>query len=1350
MRLHQVLTGASNVFENNVAVAVGTVDGRPFTAYGSGYDVAVLDGDFHRVQVLSESTQDNDCIVRCVTCSDGNGKIAASFGNRIFIYEPDPVSIKSNDTNKRLPYRWVKVHNISTQSEVYTISLDKDGKRLLIGSKQLSIWRCFSSASDDVNHSVWENVWSRRMPTPIRYLDFSPDGHYFASAGMDDRMIKIWFQASKVSHGKDAGKTSKEQEHEKLMPNEPHHHRRHHEIYNFVYILHPKAVTGFSWRQKSRQMPLTCVLNVLLTSCADNVCRIWAETVKQRPLHSSSSASFHNQTKQLETLNELEVSKDVLPRDSSVSLVDLDAHVDQKINASFHRYHVISMYHFHLASVINPKEDIALLSTIPTGSVFGKSFQLQWLNNKEIQFTTSYELLINDQVSNGKEHSRDDSSLAEEDYTILGGMEFDGEMEANEDTIVEEKDDSTHADEEDADSGFDSKGTQDSRSPTTSSALSFSASVSSLSSAQSEKLSSTEEQAKKKGIPATVSAQINKLLRDWCTTGDTLFCIHPVDGSLLIWLVDYLDDFTSAFYRQPQVSFASRIPAAFTKADASSLNWSGIFYYKNLSRLVSLDYSGLTSGKHQPYSQSSQQQMASDLAITHLSSFLVSAHSDGTLNLWQLTFSDVSSFTGIASVTHLRRNCGPRFATALVVTHPILPLVISTSKNSASGNRDLDGQEKRNASHQCIEECASELMLWRSDLVGPLSQLGGVTETSRISSNDISNFKNVAWFPHLFEHSLISLPGPDGTNALPCTPCACFVTSSDRGLHLHQVVLDAKTLLSALTSRKANETNLSRENLLELIESEQSGSKSTCVMPLCDVADSGGIVDLQFLHVFTVKDGSDQQHEPASTLSQESTSIRDRQKHQSHWGPFYIVAISAAPGVEYEVRAWEVQPISPSTFSPVTPISTDSSSSQFSLSPVLSSRQIHSIATTACIETRQICVQRLPVEVGKQALIFSAASDIPSSSCQNATCPVPFWFSVASSDNHLRFFGLNFGEGHETPRFKELANDYDMNSTNTDNFKVLAVAHAHSYRLAWMSAECKEESSTPRVTVTVLESESTGSDSWRVEDTIELPYQLPANVTKNLRYLETLPIGLTWLSLENGAFILSAALGNSIYILYQYRTSKQPLIVSATSSSVSAVKWNLLNTIDLQDKVINTVTWTRDGMLLVGVRNELRVYSQWELMSSSTENLDLGDVQQNDEGERNMLFSGNILYKAANATVVLPQYHPKHLTALMNLGKMRRVRAILCHLVRCVAGRQAADEAAEAGDIIRKRSRTLSRTYSNLSSSPMDAEDYMNAVSSENSPEVDTIPPVPLHALIAADKDESGALQSKEQGILTN
>ncbi len=99
------------------------------------------------------------------------------------------------------------------------------------------------------------------------------------------------------------------------------------------------------------------------------------------------------------------------------------------------------MYHFHLAAVINPSTDIALLSTIPTGSVFGKSFQLQWLNNKEIQFTTSYELLTSGLLSQDKQ---DDKNLlnTSEEYTVLDNMELDGDMEVNEDTMIEEKDDS--------------------------------------------------------------------------------------------------------------------------------------------------------------------------------------------------------------------------------------------------------------------------------------------------------------------------------------------------------------------------------------------------------------------------------------------------------------------------------------------------------------------------------------------------------------------------------------------------------------------------------------------------------------------------------------------------------------------------------------------------------------------------------------------------------------------------------------------------------------------------------------------------------------------------------------------
>ena len=51
------------------------------------------------------------------------------------------------------------------------------------------------------------------------------------------------------------------------------------------------------------------------------------------------------------------------------------------------------MYHFHLSAIINPSTDIALLSTIPTQSIFGRSFQLQWLNNKEVALTTAVEAI---------------------------------------------------------------------------------------------------------------------------------------------------------------------------------------------------------------------------------------------------------------------------------------------------------------------------------------------------------------------------------------------------------------------------------------------------------------------------------------------------------------------------------------------------------------------------------------------------------------------------------------------------------------------------------------------------------------------------------------------------------------------------------------------------------------------------------------------------------------------------------------------------------------------------------------------------------------------------------------------
>ncbi|KAH9369980.1 hypothetical protein HPB48_001857 [Haemaphysalis longicornis] len=127
---------------------------------------------------------------------------------------------------------------------------------------------------------------------------------------------------------------------------------------------------------------------------------------------------------------------------------------------------------------------------------------------------------------------------------------------------------------------------------------------------------------------------------------------------------------------------------------------------------------------------------------------------------------------------------------------------------------------------------------------------------------------------------------------------------------------------------------------------------------------------------------------------------------------------------------------------------------------------------------------------------------------------------------------------------------------------------------------------------------------------------------------------------------------------------------------------------------------------------------------------------------------------------VLPQYHPKQLMELLGFGKIRRVKAILSHLVRCVSktgqtsgavasgGGGAADAAAEGGAAeeggeeggVRgwSRSRTLSLAAPTAGSSGTHSpKEGANVVPEElqlDYVEIQSIPPLPLYALLAADK----------------
>ena len=54
--------------------------------------------------------------------------------------------------------------------------------------------------------------------------------------------------------------------------------------------------------------------------------------------------------------------------------------------------------------------------------------------------------------------------------------------------------------------------------------------------------------------------------------------------------------------------------------------------------------------------------------------------------------------------------------------------------------------------------------------------------------------------------------------------------------------------------------------------------------------------------------------------------------------------------------------------------------------------------------------------------------------------------------------------------------------------------------------------------------------------------------------------------------------------------------------------------------------------------------------------------------EMNLLPDFGLFEASHMACPVLPQYHPKQLMELLNSGKIRWVKAILAHLVRCIGG----------------------------------------------------------------------------------
>ena len=119
------------------------------------------------------------------------------------------------------------------------------------------------------------------------------------------------------------------------------------------------------------------VVNCLLTSCTDNVCRIWCETIKQADHNDPLSYPSSNHNKCLWHLTEQSKKLQTKGSVSSDPLL---------------KYQLSSLLQFHVAAAVNALSDIPLLSSLDSFSNNNhSSFVLHWLNNKEIQFTMDAE-----------------------------------------------------------------------------------------------------------------------------------------------------------------------------------------------------------------------------------------------------------------------------------------------------------------------------------------------------------------------------------------------------------------------------------------------------------------------------------------------------------------------------------------------------------------------------------------------------------------------------------------------------------------------------------------------------------------------------------------------------------------------------------------------------------------------------------------------------------------------------------------------------------------------------------------------------------------------------------------------
>ncbi|XP_055025061.2 dmX-like protein 1 isoform X2 [Misgurnus anguillicaudatus] len=1383
MNLHQVLTGAVNPGDN--CFSVGKINNQPFTAYASGCDVVILGGDFERIQIIPGAKHGN-IQVGCVDCSLHGGQIAASYGNIVCVFEPVEVSPRGK---AQLNYHWQKSGQFVLESAAHILTWHPTVTCLLTGSASLQLWCNLHVSSDAVEEgasvthgplSPWRCVWQCKTAAQTHFIKFSPDGEFFATAGKDDCLVKVWYSTSRwqvditeLFSPIDLG-TGEEIN------------------FSFIYLAHPRSVTGFSWRKTSKHMPRGAVCNVLLTCCKDSVCRLWAETLL--PSDCLLSGLRHNPSNSINldvkksssnslTQNPMEVNLKQSWREQvrCLSQLSYTGPLPQQQNKHYsHRtnmLHANSLCHFHIAASINPATDIPLLPSISSMSgseeEAGSAFTVHWLNNKELNLTLNMEVFLQQIRSSIEENGKITAPSPLFLYLIL---------------VIHNKFPLRADTDEDGD-GADG-----------SAARSFS-------------------------LPAAaVDHQMDVLLCNWNRAADMLFSIHSMDGSLLVWHVDWLDEYQPGMFRQAQVSFVSRIPVAFPTGDANSLSGSVVMYACNKNVELAIQH-GRQRPARLPHSTSaliglSQNKPTSNglrLSISTPNVLMISKHTDGSLNQWAVSFAEDSAFSTVLSVSHKSRYCGHRFHLNDLACHSLLPLLLTTSHHNAPKTPDGGASVPHPASSrrnrvssgsvpQDPNAVYSELILWRVDPVGPLSFSGGVSELARINSLHTSAFSNVAWLPTFIPSSCLGEYGN--------SPSACFVASDGHSLRLYQAVIEAKKLLSELSNPDISKYVGEVFNII----SQQSTARPGCIIELDIITDFQG-KETQLLHVF--EEDLILGNEKSDDCLQESDSSRTLFSAR-----FFLVVLEFTRSGRSLLHMWrlhlEAEPVIMDE-SQTPPVTSPENSSQFNFETFSSPQTRKSKLNTSNLQTAcrltltnaKVFCEELHLPEGVEVIrVTPAAGHLSSSSLQPAA-RAPYLFATSCSDGTVRFWRcravfdpvtsvLPSYVWEEWPLLVEESLPSSSALSLSGQLLGLSCCHTSRVAVAHRNEGPRGVAGEPHTHVSIFQCQSTGGSRWILEQTLKVSdcYSPDSNgctksltvpsvrdarlAVNNCSALGKRRVHLDWVSREDGSHILTVGLGSKLY-MYGMLSGKPPdMGLSDSSQERCSSRLVPLRVVDLVSSVEGSLpypvslSWVRDGILVVGMDCEMHVYSQWQppappkpaaengvgtgSMTSlpaavkleglsfnppkKTLTRSMTSLAQKLSGKKTMydlpaeMEDYGLFEAAQHLFPTLAQYHPVQLLELMDLGKVKRAKAILSHLVKCIAGEIVPLKDTPVNQERRLRSLTISAS----GSTARDPKMFSKSESSDYT-EIDSIPPLPLYALLAADEEAAPRVEERMDGI---